>query len=148
MPSRLSGVTMDRLRDTTPETIIRLIRNDCEILERAFGKATKYSPAPLFCYKIAIFIDPHFYYHVFRENQNGYWSHFVPGTAGPTQLDSNGQLIRDPEKCVFVNEWGSYSTPDANGSHIKILEGNNCLSMLDVFDLTSFVGYFYTDMVF
>jgi hypothetical protein len=46
--------------------------------------------------KIAVIVDPNADFHFLRQDSNGYWSH-KPGSTNVTNLDSDGNLIFNPE---------------------------------------------------
>lgn len=46
--------------------------------------------------KIALVVDPGKYYHYYRQDSDGMWSH-KPGRTRATNLDESGELIYDPK---------------------------------------------------
>ena len=111
--------------DQYPGNVFSYIKEECNYYDLI--NVGKYGACSHGGYKVCILCDPYNYYHVLRQNNDGYWSQYI-SCEGVCNYDSNFNQIKNPEKCSFAMSELDYST----SSEFHEMD----------FDLSTFVGFY------
>lgn len=110
-PGYYSGFNFLKEKDYTCDEIMLRTKSDNPGMRENIKKEQSCKPDE---YKGAVFVAPGRDYHYYRTDDDGNWTH-KPGFKKPTNLDSDGNIITDPEKAAKVYDNGKLKYTDFCG---------------------------------